>query len=397
MLWNEMVALIDCNDAIIDLNNAIADNPEVAWHEYNSSKLHVEFLRSFGVENVEYPAYGLATSYRAEIGDGKPTILLCAEYDALPDIGHGCGHCCHGAMSLLSFIALKNIIGEIGGRLIILGTPAEELSIANNTPGKLKLIDMGAFKDVDLAMMIHSTSGNRNVVKMNTTQLVMIEFKFEGKSAHAAANPWQGRSSSAANMLFFHAIDSMRLHIPSTSDSVHGIMTNGGSSPSIIPDISTSLFLIRSQSSENLDELKKWTITASKGCAHAMQTKVRHKVICDIKGLKHNRTALMMMEEIFRTLGLSLLEEWTIGGSTDMGNVSHICPAIHAGLSINNADIPLHSEEFANLVKLPEAHQAIRLGARIIAKSCMKYLTDKKLQKLIENEFKESQTSNQLI
>jgi len=207
----------------IALSDRLADNPEVSGQEESSSKMHADLLKKHGFE-VELPFLDIPHSFCARIKrEGKAKVALLVEYDALPEIGHACGHNLHGAMSTLAGVAIARILrdGKTKGELLVIGTPAEETNGA-----KVLMADKGVFDDIDLAMMIHS-GGGKSFVKYRSLALDALEFEFRGKSSHAASAPWEGRNALNGVQLFFHAIDMLRQHVR-PEVRMHGIIVKGG-------------------------------------------------------------------------------------------------------------------------------------------------------------------------
>ncbi|MBN2875868.1 MAG: M20 family metallopeptidase [Spirochaetales bacterium] len=374
--------LIQVIDAAIDaraaeavaLSDAMAADPEISEQEFRSSKAHVDFLQKSGFA-VEYPFYGLPTAYNGTIVTGKNgRVSLLAEYDALPGIGHACGHNVHGAMSLLAGAGLAPVMPELGGELWVTGTPAEETNGA-----KITMAAGGLFDDVDLALMIHST--NRNCrVRYRCLAMDGIEFRFKGKTSHAAASPWDGRNALNGAQLFFHAIDMMRQHVR-PDVRMHGIYTDGGKACNIVPEAATVHFYFRSPHRVQLNAILEKAYNAAKGAAMATETEVEYSSFeLPFDELVPNDSAETMMENVYREMGVSFGPGSGPEGSSDVGNVSQHCPTLQPTLPIIDELYSLHTREFAEATVGPMAHQAIVTGAKILARASLKAFLDPDLR-----------------
>ena len=224
-----------------DMAIHIARNPEISEKEFQTSAMLVQALRERGF-SVEYPYAGLATAFNAVRKNKKtPVVAFMAEYDALPEIGHACGHNLNGVMSVLAGTALAEVLADdLTGEIRVVGTPAEETNGA-----KVAMADTGVFDDVDFAMMVHGGSGGEAHPLYRALALVPVEFDFRGRPAHAAAAPWEGLNALNGLQLFYHALDMLRQHVkPDTR--IHGVITKGGDAPNIVPDFAQASFYFRS-------------------------------------------------------------------------------------------------------------------------------------------------------
>lgn len=365
---------------VLELNDYLARNPELGSKEYNSSRKIVEILSKHGFE-VEYPYGGLETSFKASIkgktSDG-PKICILAEYDALPDIGHGCGHCASGSISVLAGLILKDLKEEFNGQIHIIGTPDEE-----GTGGKILLANVGVFKDYDYAIMIHMS--NENMVNSKFLALNPIKVEFFGKTSHASASPWDGRNALNAIQLFFHATDMMRQHIK-PDVRLHGIIKEGGNAANVVPDYAISEFLIRGNELKYVDEITDWVKDCAKAAALATKTEVKISELGPpFKDLAPNKYAEDVLEEIYESFGLKTSEIGEATGSSDIGEIDYICPAIHPMILVKE-DIPLHTREFADEMLKETGHTAIEKGGKILATFIMKTFLDKNLLENIKEE-----------
>ena len=383
MLNENILKTINSNkylEQVLELNDYLARNPELGSQEYNSSKKIVEVLSSNGLE-VEYPYGGLETSFKATIkgknGDG-PKIGILAEYDALPEIGHGCGHCASGSISVLAGLILGDLKGEFNGQIHIIGTPDEEA-----TGGKIPMANAGVFNDYDYVIMIHMY--NDNMVNSKFLALNSIKVEFFGKTSHASASPWEGRNALNAMQLFFHATDMMRQHVR-PDIRLHGIIKEGGKASNVVPDYTVSEFLIRGNELQYVDEITEWVQDCAKAAALATKTEVKISELGPpFKDLAPNKYAEDVLEEIYESFGLETSEIGEAMGSSDIGEIDYICPAIHPMILVKK-DISLHTREFADEMLKDTGHTAIEKGGKIIATFAMRTLLDKDLLDNIKKE-----------
>lgn len=247
------------------LNEYIYHNPELGNEEFKSSKAHIEILRKYGFQ-VEEEYLGIKTAFKAYYESKKqgPTICYLSEYDALPGIGHGCGHNLLGTTNTGAGIVLKHLLDEIGGKVIVLGTPAEETNGA-----KVIMVEKEAFEGIDVAMLAHPAS----IYTKSGTSLAMeaIQFTFKGKASHAASDPDKGINALDAVIMTFNSINALREHILSTS-RIHGIITEGGKAANIVPDLAIAQFYVRTATKAYLQELTERVKNCARGAALATGT-----------------------------------------------------------------------------------------------------------------------------
>lgn len=381
----------NCSDEAITLSDYLANHPEVSEHEFQSSKKHAELLSCHGFE-VEYPFLGIPTAFCATKSNGEGAkVALLVEYDALPEIGHACGHCLHGAMSTLAAIGLASVFDEVKGELRVIGTPAEETNGAKVTMAK-----QGVFDDLDLAIMIHS-SGNKSYVKYKSLAMDAIEFSYKGKPAHAASAPWEGRNALNGVQLFFHAIDMLRQHVK-PEVRMHGIIYKGGDAPNIVPEMAICRFYFRAPTRAYLDYLVDRVRRIALGAAMASETEVTMKNFeFSFDNMIENKTAEEKMAEIMKELGIELSEPEGYEGSSDMGNVSYRCPALQPKLAISDVPLVTHSREFADAVVTPRAHEALILGSKALARIALAVYLDEDLRSAIKEDFKKAKEQEEVF
>lgn len=369
MKYDELQRVIESGieknwDEFFRLNCDIAKEPELSGKEFKTSRKIVETLQAKGYE-VEYPFDGLETAFRAAYGKGnhKYKVAILAEYDALPDIGHACGHSLSGAISCLAGVALSNLQDELDTDIHIIGTPNEEEDGA-----KCKMADDGVFDIYDEAIMVHLYNNNVPVPKLYALDSIMYEF--HGKPAHSAGNPWDGVNALNAGQLMFHAIDMLRQHVR-PDVRMHGIFRNGGTAPNVVPDEVALEIYVRSTDRPYLNEiLKKVENCAQAGCLATGATLSRYPTAAPYNNLKINKTGNDALFEVYEELNLKLPKNEKLElmfGSSDIGNVSFRCPAFHPCLKLTPENIEIHSREFAEYVIRDDGKEMLKVGAKIIA------------------------------
>lgn len=344
-----------------EISHWMYEHPEIAFQEYETSAKLAGYLAEHGFE-VEYPAYGIDTAFVARAGEGGPEVVICAEYDALPGVGHACGHDIIATAGLGAGLALAPLADELGIRVTVLGTPAEEMK-----GGKVDLINAGAFKGAVASMMIHPSPDD--VLDPVVLAVRHLDLEFRGKDSHAAGAPEKGINALDAFVQAYVNISTLRQQILPT-DRIHGIITHGGDAPNIIPSYTRSSWYIRSASKERLEVLAARVVACfeaaalATGCtwstsenSHPYEDLISNAVMADL--FKKNAAALG------RTMARGV--DMPTGGSTDMGNVSHIVPAIHPFLAIDAGDAVNHQPEFAAATITPSGDKTIRDGALAMA------------------------------
>ena len=342
-----------------ELNRWLYDHPETAYQEYRSSERLAQTLEGYGF-TVEYPAYGLETSFAARAGHQGPELIICAEYDALPDIGHACGHNIIASAAVGAGLALQPLADSLGFRLTVLGTPAEEIY-----GGKVDLINAGAFTNAAAAMMVHPSP--RDVVDGPSLAIIQLDVAFHGKEAHAAAFPDQGINALDAFVQAYVNLSTLRQHILPT-DKIHGIITDGGKAPNIIPALTRSKWYVRSQNFERLKILEERVRSCFEAAALATGCQAEIEQMGNgYTELTSNPLLTKLYAANSQTLGRPLRRGSELppseAGSTDMGNVSQVVPTIHPMLSLHCAPVGNHQPAFTRQTITPEGHQAIFDGA----------------------------------
>jgi amidohydrolase len=352
----------EARDTLIDLSHRIHANPELCFEEEKSSAWVAETLASGGFD-VEAGVCDLPTAFIATAGSGPLTIAICAEYDALPGIGHACGHNIIAAAAAGAGVALAGLADDLGVTVKVMGTPAEE-----GGGGKILMLERGAFEGVDAAMMVHPAPGEMD--RMPCLAVSHVEVHYTGKEAHASAFPELGINAADAITISQTAVGLLRQHIRST-DRIHGIVTHGGEAPNIVPAHTTAKWYIRSRSLAELEELEPRVYkcfeagAVGTGCTHEIELKSpRYSEMREDQAItamyKANAEAL---GRVFPDLGDGL----RVSGSTDMANVSLAVPTIHPMLGLGCYPISNHQPEFTAFCITETADKAVLDGAKAMA------------------------------
>ncbi len=348
---------------LLTLSHDIHAHPEIGYEEFHAAEVTTALLTRHGFV-VERPIAGLETAFRATKGSGSLRISLCAEYDALPDVGHACGHNIIASSSVGAALALGEIADELDATIVVFGTPSEE-----GGGGKVDMINAGLFDDVHLSMMVHPWPTER--LEAQCLAVVGFELTFYGKEAHASAAPWEGRNTVDALTLAQVAIGLLRQQLR-PGDQVHHMVKTGGSFANIIPAKSVAQFMCRSINIERLNELRVRVDQCFQAATLATDTSYEIEVlghefthmISDADILKHYRTNA---ERFGRTFELDDEGAAKPTISTDMANVSLVTPSIHPLIKIETNGAINHQPEFTASCITSSADQAVLEGAMIMA------------------------------
>jgi amidohydrolase len=366
---------------LIDLSRKIHDNPELGFHEYRAVEWLEELLRASGFE-VERGICGLETAFRAGYGRGKPVIALLAEYDALPDLGHGCGHNIIATSSTGAAIGAKAAVDQCGGRVMVIGTPAEELY-----GGKITMAQKGAFTDLDAAMMVHPGSHDAAVTEALACQGLNVEFF--GRASHAAGRPEYGINALEAMVQSFNSINSLRQHIKPTA-RIHGIITDGGQAANVVPAHSAGSFLVRAADEVYLQELKQKVLNCFRGAALSTGARLEFNwdELC-YAPMFNNLTIGQLFVRNMRQIGRKTVMEDPDKsfGSTDFGNVSQLVPGMHASVSITRGGVTTHSPQFAEAAVSEKGLQSMIDAAKGLAMTVADLLGDPSWLSKAKDEF----------
>ncbi len=372
------------------LNEYIYANPELGRKEFKACAAHKNILKEYGFK-VTDNYIGIETAYLAEYSSGKegPKIAYLAEYDALPEIGHGCGHNALGTASIGAGILLKEFIDKFGGTVFVYGTPAEETFGA-----KVDMAEAGCFDNIDAAMLSHPTGKSHE--RSGTSQAMeALQFTFKGKTAHAAGDPYNGINALDGVIQLFNSVNALRQQ---TKDSarIHGIISNGGEAANIIPDLAVANFYVREATTKEMIKLSERVKNCAKGAALATGTTVEiENYEYTFKHLVTNET---LSEAYVKNLNLQGIENIPMSepsGSSDCGDVSHHCPVIHTYFPISECELTGHSLEFAKASISKEAYKGMKEAVLALVMTGKDILSDKELLNKIKLEFEK--TKKELI
>jgi len=360
-------------------------HPEVLNEETYASALLASELRDAGFD-VELGVAGLATAIRAvhpARSDG-PTVAILGEYDALPEIGHACGHNLIAAAGLGAALALGELKADLPGTLVFLGTPAEE-----GGGGKVVMVEQGLFDGIDAAMMFHPA--NHTMVSWGSLAITEVEIEFRGRPAHAAAEPHKGINALDAVIQTFNGVNALRQHILDGA-RVHGIITNGGAKPNIVPETAAALFYVRAEETSYRDELLEKLRACAAGAAQATgATLAFREVGHSYKAIKANPPLEGTFERHLADLGEPICPPASrMLGSTDMGDVSQVVPAIHPYLQICDPQIATHSRPFADAAISERGQRAMITAATALALTGLDVLCDPELVRSMWEAFRGS-------
>jgi amidohydrolase len=377
---------VDANaQTLIEIAHKIHAHPELKFAEHQASAWLFDAVRLDGV-SAEKNSGGLATSFRARFGSGAaPKVAILAEYDALPEIGHACGHNLIAAGALGAFLALHAERGALPGTVELVGTPAEE-----GGGGKITLLEAGVFRDVDAALMFHPF--DRDLLAHITLANSWVEMTFAGKSSHAALAPWDGKSALTACMETFRLIDGQRVHMRD-GVRVHGIITEGGIASNIIPERARAEFSVRALTMPELDRVAQIVERCARAAAMACDVEV---TIHRRKGYRHmnnNLTLARRFGDHLTALGRSPIErDPSVGtGSTDMGDVSHAVPSIHPWIQIcETNETTCHQRKFAASADSQRGFDSMLAAAKAMARTAADVLEDPTFARAVRHEFDEA-------
>ncbi len=370
---------------LVARSQAIHARPELGFEEHFAAGLIADALHEGGF-TVDRGAFELDTAFAARIGDPSGVhVVVCCEYDALPAIGHGCGHNIIAAAGLGAGLALAPLVEDLGGHLTVLGTPAEELGKG----GKIELLKRGAFDGSDLAMMVHPSVADVGwAPHIATTHL---ELEMRGKAAHASAAPWDGINALDAIVLGYTGVAALRQHLRPGTEKVHGIITHGGDAENIVPDRAAAAFQVRAVKERLLPPLLERVLNCFRGAATQTGCELHAHRTSTYQELWFNRRLADAYRVNGEALGRSFIDPeiipMSVAGSTDMGNVSKVVPSIHAMIRIADLDVPGHSERFREAAASPDGDHAVVDGAKNLAMTAIDAWTDPSLVQAAREEF----------
>jgi amidohydrolase len=383
-LKTRAAAAVEANrEEILALSRAIHADPEPAFEEHRAAARVAASIAAHGYV-VEHPAGSLATAVRGRLtgglGSDGPRIGVLAEYDALPGLGHGCGHNTMAASGVGAAIALAAVRDAFAGEVVFLGTPAEERG-----SGKQFMLDDGLFEGVDAALLFHPA--DRDMVHAILLASEDVDVTFTGMAAHAASEPWEGRNALDAAILLFEAVGLWRQQLPQHA-RVHGIVVEGGTAANIIPDRATARFMIRSTDQPYFDSMRTRFRSLVEGAA--LMADVKGEVVFSGRSttMKESRTLAGLWRSNMEARGL--VDEGADPdhiGSSDMGNVSLVLPTIHPSLAICDHGVPWHSVESLRAAATPRAEATTLVAAALVAETALDLLADPSLVAAAWREF----------
>ena len=371
---------------LISIKKFLYENPEVGGEEEKSSARLIEMAKAHGL-TIEAPILNIPYSFRAYYDSGRPgpVIGLTAEYDALPGIGHGCGHNIIATAPLGAAIALAAVTERIGGKVILFGTPGEECLVT-----KAQMAREGVFDEVDVAMTIHPNPTNCSSGTARAVEAWQVDFY--GKNAHAGAEPERGINALDAAVHFYSLIGFEKQYLPGTN--IYGIFKDGGEKSSIIPDHASLRYLVRAPKVSDIRNIRALFERCAEAACKAVGTTY---TIQDYErgnmDLVTNRALSNVFDRHYEELTGEKMEAAACGASTDMGDVSHVVPAIHPWIGLNCPDYQLHTAEFREQTMTSVGDDAVKNGAVALAMCAAEVLSDSELLKCIKLEFEEAKNN----
>jgi amidohydrolase len=348
---------------LLDASHRIHAHPELGFEEHHAHDVLTTVLADAGLD-VTGGAHGLDTAFEARSGSGDgPTVAVLCEYDALPGIGHACGHNIIGTAGIGAGIAAAAVATELGGRLVVLGTPAEE-----GGGGKILLAQAGAFEGVDAALMVHPAG--LDLARFGAIAIQQLEVTYSGRAAHAAAAPQAGRNALDAAVLGYVNVAALRQHIR-TDERVHGIFTSAGQAANVVPDQAAATWYVRSATVKGLEKLKARVLTCLEAGATAAGCGVEHRWIDPaFANMVDNEPMIERYRANLARTGRTLADPddlASVVGSTDMGNISHIVASIHPMIAVSPPNVAIHTRDFVRYAGGQEGDRAVLDGAKAMA------------------------------
>jgi amidohydrolase len=348
--------------ALLDASHRIHAHPELGFEEHHAHEVLTDLLEASGL-SVTRGAYDLPTAFEAVAGTGGPRIAVLCEYDALPGIGHACGHNVIGTAGAGAGIAAAAVAEELGGTVVVLGTPAEE-----GGGGKVFLAERGAFDDVDAALMVHPAG--LDLARFGAIAIQQLEVTYHGKAAHAAAAPQAGRNALDAAVLGYVNVAALRQHIR-PDERIHGIFTEAGEAPNVVPARAAATWYVRSPTVRGLQKLKARVLACLEAGAEASGCSMEHRWLDPAYAdMVDNEPMIELYRENLARTGRTLVDPSSlqgIVGSTDMGNISHIVPSIHPMIAVSPPTVAIHTSDFVRFAGAAEGDRAVLDGARAMA------------------------------
>jgi amidohydrolase len=367
-----VVGLVDRHaPALVALSHAIAADPELAYEEHRAAARCADLLEEHGFA-VERGAYGLPTAFAARLGSTGPYVVLCAEYDALPGVGHACGHNVIAASAVGAGLALAPLVEDVGLRLTVLGTPAEEVG-----GGKVDLVLAGAFDGVDAAMMVHPTPYDDHAPRA----LAIEEWRvvYQGRASHASAAPEQGLNALDGVVQGYTALAMLRQHLRPLQQ-VHGVIVDGGQAANVVPERAEASYFLRAVDTGDLEDLRTRARACLEGAALATGTTLE---IAREGHVYEPIDAHPGLAALFTAACTAIGRPFTpdpageqVSGSTDFGNVSQLVPGLHADLAVHTWPVVNHQHEFAAACVSEAGDRTMLDGAKALALTALAVAAD---------------------
>ncbi len=371
---------------LLEISHEIHANPELNFEEHFAHEILTGVLTDEGLD-VQQGAYDMPTAFDARVGSEGANIAICCEYDALPGIGHACGHNIIAAAGLGAGLAAATVAQALGGRLAILGTPAEE-----GGGGKEFMIRRGAFDEIDAAMMVHPA--DHDLRMMQTIAIHTLDVEYQGQAAHAAAAPHKGRNALDAAVLGYTGVAALRQHIR-PDERIHGVITDGGQKPNIVPERAAAEWYVRSRNMDTLQPLKDRVMACLQGGADASGCTMTHQWNDPpFYDMIDNTPLLDLYCANAADVGRAVAEPnpmSVVAGSTDMGNVSYAVPAIHPMIKVAPTGCAIHTPDFATHARSEDGDRAVIDGALSMALTIVDLWADTESMASVRDAFKENQ------
>ncbi len=360
---------------LIELSHSIHAQPELAYEEHFAHECLTKTLSEKGLE-VEKGAYELDTAFEANAGSSGPIIALLCEYDALPGIGHACGHNIIAAAGIGAGLAASEFTEPFKGRLRILGTPAEE-----GGGGKVKMLNKGAFDSVEAVLMIHPADAD--LPNISSLAVQQLKATYTGKAAHAAAAPEKGINALDGAVLGYMGVAALRQHI-APDERLHGIFTNGGQKANIVPETAEAIWYARSSTMERLEILKVRLVETLYGGARSAGCDIQIEWVNEPYAEVLDNTPLLEAymknsESVGRVIKAA--DDDGVVGSTDLGNVSHVVPSIHPMVKVAPKGTAIHTVDFEKCAKSEEGDKGLLDSAKSLAMTVLDCWNDPSLLK----------------
>lgn len=370
-LKQRVMAEIDARrDELIHISDTIHANPEIAFEEFESAALLCRTLEENGFA-VERGVADLETAFVATVHgrEGGPTVAFLAEYDALPGLGHACGHNIIGTSAVGAGLAMQAVLPQLAGTIHVIGTPAEE-----GGGGKVYMVDAGVFDDVDAALIVHPMGKNKTRGTSLTSYKISIEFF--GKPAHAAGQPDRGINALDAVIQTYNGISALRQHLRDDA-RIHGIITHGGDAPNIVPEYAAARFYVRAADVPYTEQVIKKVQACAEGAALATGARLEFKEYAPhYEDMVSNPRLADLAEANMAALGIEVTppDPKERMGSTDMANVTRVVPGLHPSIAIGPEDMGAHTAEFCEAAASPAGHEGLIKAAKLMAMTAVDLL-----------------------